>query len=40
MMDKFKGKYRLKTEYDLFTNQFPRDLNGSFSDYFTPVFGV
>ena len=33
MMDKFKGKYRLKAPYDLFTNQFPRDLNGSFSDY-------
>ena len=32
-MDKFKGKYRLKAPYDLFTNNFPRDLNGSFSDY-------
>lgn len=31
--DKFKGKYRLKTEIDHFSNQFPRDLNGTFSDY-------
>lgn len=32
MIDKFKGKYRLRAPYDLFTNQFPRDLNGTFSD--------
>lgn len=32
MMDKFKGTYRLKAPYDLSTNQFPRDLNGSYSD--------
>lgn len=31
--DKFKGKYRLKTEIDQFINDFPRDLNGTYSDY-------
>lgn len=29
---RYKGKYRLKTEYDLVTKTFPRDLNGQFSD--------
>lgn len=33
MMDKFKGKYRLQTEVDQITNDFPRDLNGTYSDY-------
>lgn len=33
LTDKFKGIYRIRTEYDSFTNQFPRDLNGNFSDY-------
>lgn len=33
MMDKFKGKYRLQTEVDQFMNDFPRDLNGTYSDY-------
>lgn len=33
LTDKFRGKYRMRTEYDLFTNQFPRDLNGNYSDY-------
>lgn len=32
MTDKFKGKYRLKTPYDQ-TNQFPRDLDGTYSSY-------
>lgn len=32
MMEKFKGIYRLRAPYDLSTNQFPRDLNGTFSD--------
>ncbi len=32
MTDKFKGKYRLKAPYDQ-TNQFPRDLDGTYSDY-------
>ena len=32
LTDKFKGKYRIRTEVDLFTNQFPRDLNGNYSD--------
>lgn len=31
LIKKFKGKYRIKTEYDLSTNQFPRELNGNFS---------
>lgn len=29
---KYKGRYRLKTEYDADLNSFPRDLNGQFSD--------
>ena len=33
MMDKFKGKYRLQTEVDQLSNDFPRDLNGTYSDY-------
>lgn len=33
MMDKFKGKYRLLTPIDSFTNNFPRDLNGNYSDH-------
>ena len=33
MMDKFKGKYRLLTTIDSFTNSFPRDLNGNYSDH-------
>ena len=33
MMDKFKGVYRLRTPIDGFSNNFPRDLNGTFSDY-------
>ena len=32
MTSNFKGKYRLKTPYDLSTNQFPRDNKGNFSD--------
>lgn len=32
MTDKFKGKYRLRAPYDQ-TNQFPRDLDGTYSDY-------
>lgn len=31
MMDKFKGTYRLRAPYDQ-SFQFPRDLNGNFSD--------
>lgn len=33
MMDKFKGKYRLLAPIDSFTNSFPRDLNGNYSDH-------
>ena len=33
LTDKFKGIYKIRTEYDSFTNQFPRDLNGNYSDY-------
>jgi hypothetical protein len=33
MTDKFKGIYRLKAPYDLDTFQFPRDINGTYSDY-------
>ena len=33
LIKKFKGIYRLNAPYDLRTNQFPRDLNGTFSDY-------
>ena len=32
MTDKFKGKYRLKVEYDKQTNDFPRKLNGTYED--------
>lgn len=32
LIDKFKGIYRIKTPYDQ-TNQFPRDLDGSYSDF-------
>lgn len=31
LIKKYKGKYRIKTEYDLDKNQFPRDLSGNFS---------
>lgn len=33
MMEKFKGKFRLRAPIDGFTNQFPRDLNDNYSDY-------
>lgn len=33
LTDKFKGVYRIRTEVDSFSNQFPRDLNGNYSDY-------
>ena len=32
LIDKFKGIYRLRTPYDQ-TNQFPRDLDGTYSDF-------
>lgn len=32
LTDKFKGKYRLKVEYDKRTNDFPRKLNGTYED--------
>lgn len=32
MTDKFKGKYRLKVEYDKRTNDFTRKLNGTLED--------
>ena len=32
LIDKYKDKYRLLTEYDRSTNQFPRKLNGTFED--------
>ena len=32
LIDKYKDKYRLLTEYDQSTNQFPRKLNGTFED--------
>ena len=32
LIDKFKGKYRLKVPYDLQTNSFPKKLNGNFED--------
>lgn len=32
MIEKFKGTYRLKAPYDLSNNQFPRDINNTFSD--------
>ena len=28
----YKGKYRLKTPYDLQTNQFPREFDDTFAD--------
>lgn len=33
MIEKFKGKYRLRAPYCLQTFQFPRDLKGNYSDY-------
>ncbi|WP_099467885.1 hypothetical protein [Konateibacter massiliensis] len=33
MIDNYKQKYKLKTEYDLQLNQFPRGLKGELSDY-------
>ena len=32
LIDKFKGKYRLKAPYDLSTNDFPRKLNDTYED--------
>lgn len=32
LIDKYKDKYRLLTEHDQSTNQFPRKLNGTFED--------
>lgn len=32
LIDKFKGKYRLKAPYNKLTNQFLRNLNGGFED--------
>lgn len=32
LIDKFKGKYRLKVPYDLTTNDFTRKLNGNLED--------
>lgn len=32
LIDKFKGKYKLLTPYDLSTNDFPRKLNGTLED--------
>ena len=32
LINKFKGVYRLKTPYDLNTNDFPRKLNGNLED--------
>ena len=32
LIDKYKGKYRIRCPYDLSTNQFPRKLNGTFED--------
>lgn len=32
MIDKFKGKYRIKTEYNKWTNDFTRKLNGNLED--------
>ena len=32
LIDKYKDKYRLLTEYDKSTNQFPRKLNGTFEE--------
>lgn len=33
LIDKFKGKYRLLTPYCELSKTFPRDLNGTFSNY-------
>lgn len=33
LIDKFKGIYRLKTPIDISTNQFPRDLDNTYSDF-------
>lgn len=33
LISHYKGKYRLKTPYDDLTKEFPRDLNGLYSDY-------
>lgn len=33
LVDKFKGKYRLKAPYDISTNTFPRDLKGNYSEH-------
>lgn len=30
LINKFKGKYRVKSKYDLNTNDFPRDIEGNF----------
>lgn len=32
LIDKFKGKYRIKTEYNEWTNDFTRKLNGNLED--------
>lgn len=32
LTEHYKGKYRLLTQYDIKTNQFPRKLNGNFED--------
>ena len=32
MIDKYKGRYRLKAEYDLDAFQFPRKLDGTYED--------
>lgn len=32
LISKYKGKYRIKCEYDVETNQFPRNLKGTFED--------
>lgn len=33
LIDNYKDKYKLKTEHDLQTNQFPRGLKGELSDF-------
>ena len=32
LTENYKGKYRIKANYDLRTNQFPRKLNGNLED--------
>lgn len=32
-LNKYKGKYRLKANIDMNTNDFPRDMNGKIEDY-------